>query len=95
MNRRMAKSARYMTADHHFGDPEAWNEHAVPIDAHGFLRYLSTCLGKNYESVTEGIVLVLTIVAWEYALDWAAWRYPSLRPYLKPPALTLVGKPDC
>jgi uncharacterized membrane protein YcaP (DUF421 family) len=47
-------------------------------------------LGRNYESVTEGIVLVLTIVAWEYALDWAAWRYPSLRPYLKPPALTLV-----
>jgi uncharacterized membrane protein YcaP (DUF421 family) len=47
-------------------------------------------LGKDYESVTEGIVLVLTIVAWEYALDWAAWRYPSLRPYLKPLALTLV-----
>jgi uncharacterized membrane protein YcaP (DUF421 family) len=47
-------------------------------------------LGKDYESVTEGIVLVLTIVAWEYALDWAAWRYPFLRPFLKPPALTLV-----
>ena len=47
-------------------------------------------LGKDYQSVTEGIVLVLTIVAWEYALDWAAWRYPALRPYLKPPALTLV-----
>jgi uncharacterized membrane protein YcaP (DUF421 family) len=52
-------------------------------------------LGKDYQSVTEGIVLVLTIVAWEYALDWAGWRFPSLQPYLKPPALTLVtnGKP--
>jgi uncharacterized membrane protein YcaP (DUF421 family) len=47
-------------------------------------------LGKDYQSITEGIVLVLTIVAWEYALDWAAWRYPTLQPYLKPPALTLV-----
>jgi uncharacterized membrane protein YcaP (DUF421 family) len=47
-------------------------------------------LGKEYESVTEGLVLVLTIVAWEYFLDWLAWRYPATRPYLKPPSLTLV-----
>jgi uncharacterized membrane protein YcaP (DUF421 family) len=47
-------------------------------------------LGKEYGSVTEGIVLVLTIVVWEYALDWAMWRFPALRPLLKPPGLTLV-----
>ena len=47
-------------------------------------------LGKDYQSVTEGIVLVMTIVAWEYLLDWLAWRFPLVRPYLKPPALTLV-----
>ena len=47
-------------------------------------------LGKDYQSVTEGIVLVLTIVAWEYFLDWLTWRFPAFRPYLKPPALTLV-----
>ena len=47
-------------------------------------------LGKEYQSVTEGIVLVVTIVGWEYALDWLAWRYPALRPILKAPALTLV-----
>lgn len=47
-------------------------------------------LGKDYQSVTEGIVLVLTIVAWEYALDWVAWRFPMTRDYLKPPALTLI-----
>ena len=46
-------------------------------------------LSKDYQSVTEGIVLVLTIVAWEYTLDWAAWRILPC-PYLKPPALTLV-----
>ena len=44
-------------------------------------------LGKEYSSVTEGLALVLTIVAWEYLLDWMAWRFPATRPYLKPPAL--------
>jgi uncharacterized membrane protein YcaP (DUF421 family) len=47
-------------------------------------------LGKDYQSVTEGVILVMTIVAWEYLLDWLAWRFPRMRPYLKPPALTLV-----
>ena len=47
-------------------------------------------LGKEYGSVTEGLALVLTIVAWEYLLDWMAWRFPATRPYLKPPSLTLI-----
>lgn len=47
-------------------------------------------LGKDYTSVTEGVVLVLTIVAWQYALDWLAWRYPRLRPLLSAPALKLI-----
>src|SRR5215204_6441311 len=47
-------------------------------------------LGKDYGSVTEGLALVLTIVAWEYLLDWIAWRFPSTQPYLKPPSLTLI-----
>ena len=47
-------------------------------------------LGKDYTSVTEGIALVLTIVIWDYALDWLAWRYPPLRPLLKAPPLKLI-----
>ena len=47
-------------------------------------------LGKDYGSVTEGLALVLTIVAWEYLLDWISWRFPSTRPYLTPPSLTLI-----
>jgi uncharacterized membrane protein YcaP (DUF421 family) len=47
-------------------------------------------LGKDYGSVTEGLALVLTIVAWEYLLDWLAWRFPTTRPYLRPPSLTLI-----
>ncbi len=46
--------------------------------------------GKEYTSVTEAILLVMTIVAWEYAIDWLGWRIPSLRPILKAPPLVLV-----
>ena len=37
-------------------------------------------LGKDYGSVTEGLTLVLTIVAWEYLLDWLSWRFPGRGP---------------
>jgi uncharacterized membrane protein YcaP (DUF421 family) len=47
-------------------------------------------LGKDYQSVTEGITLVLTIVFWEYVIDWLAWRFPNLRPLLTAPSLKLI-----
>jgi len=47
-------------------------------------------LGKEYESVTEGLVLVMTIVAWEYLIDWVQYRFPSLRPILTAPPLTII-----
>ena len=47
-------------------------------------------LGKEYGSVTEGLTLVLTIVGWEYLIDWLQYRYPTLRPILTPPSLTLI-----
>ena len=52
-------------------------------------------LGKDYGSVTEGLVLVVTIVTWEYAIDWTAYHFPATRPWLQAPGLELVrnGKP--
>jgi uncharacterized membrane protein YcaP (DUF421 family) len=47
-------------------------------------------LGAEYRSVTEGAVLVITIVAWDYVLDWLAWRFPQLRSILKTPSLKVV-----
>jgi uncharacterized membrane protein YcaP (DUF421 family) len=34
--------------------------------------------------------LVITIVAWEYFIDWLSYRFPALRPVLTPPSVTLV-----
>jgi uncharacterized membrane protein YcaP (DUF421 family) len=47
-------------------------------------------LGAEYHSVPEGIVLVLTIVAWDYAIDKLQYHVPALRPWLEPPPLTLI-----
>jgi uncharacterized membrane protein YcaP (DUF421 family) len=47
-------------------------------------------LGKEYQSVTEGLVLVMTIVAWEYIIDWLTYRFAVLRPILRPPSLTVI-----
>ena len=47
-------------------------------------------MGSEYKSVTEGIVLVLTIVGWDYLLDWLGFRVPALRRLLRPAALILI-----
>jgi uncharacterized membrane protein YcaP (DUF421 family) len=47
-------------------------------------------MGSEYKTVTEGIVLVLTIVGWDYLLDWLGYRVPALRRLLRPKALMLV-----
>jgi uncharacterized membrane protein YcaP (DUF421 family) len=47
-------------------------------------------MGKEYGSVTEGLMLVMTIVAWEYTIDWLSWKFPPLRKLLNPPSLTLI-----
>jgi uncharacterized membrane protein YcaP (DUF421 family) len=47
-------------------------------------------MAHEYRSVTEGLALVLTIVFWDYVLDWSAYRVPFLRGLTQPPALPLI-----
>jgi uncharacterized membrane protein YcaP (DUF421 family) len=47
-------------------------------------------MSSEYKSVTEGAVLVGTIIAWDYSLDWLGYRFPALRRLLRPAALPLV-----
>jgi uncharacterized membrane protein YcaP (DUF421 family) len=47
-------------------------------------------LGADYRSVPEGVVLVATIVAWDYVIDWLQYNVPALRPWLEPRPLSLV-----
>jgi uncharacterized membrane protein YcaP (DUF421 family) len=47
-------------------------------------------LGSEYQSVTEGVLLVLTIVGWDYLLDWAEYRFSWLQSLTRSAPLPLV-----
>jgi uncharacterized membrane protein YcaP (DUF421 family) len=44
----------------------------------------------EYKSVTEGLVLVLTIVFWDFALNYLSYRFKPFAHLLAPPPLLLV-----
>src|SRR5215467_12759564 len=45
---------------------------------------------SEYKSITEGLILVTTIVAWDYFLDWLGYRYPTIRPLVHPSPSLLI-----
>jgi len=47
-------------------------------------------MASEYHSLTEGAVLVATIFAWNYGLDWLGFRFPRLHRLLTPPPLLLI-----
>lgn len=47
-------------------------------------------MAGDYQSVGDGFVLVGTLVFWNYALDWLAFRFPAFRSFVRPPELPLV-----
>jgi len=49
-------------------------------------------MASGYTSVSEGIVLIATIAGWSWLMDWAAYRYPRLRPLIEPPSRVLVRR---
>ncbi|MBX3620342.1 MAG: DUF421 domain-containing protein [Rhizobacter sp.] len=47
-------------------------------------------MAGGYESITDGMVLIATIVGWNYLLDWGAFRFDWVRRMAEPPPLLLV-----
>jgi uncharacterized membrane protein YcaP (DUF421 family) len=45
---------------------------------------------KEYKSITEGVVLVLTIVLWDICLNWLSYRFKIFERLLAPPPLPLI-----
>jgi uncharacterized membrane protein YcaP (DUF421 family) len=45
---------------------------------------------KEYKSVTEGVLLVLTIVFWNIFLNWLSYRFKMFARLVSPPPLRLV-----
>jgi uncharacterized membrane protein YcaP (DUF421 family) len=47
-------------------------------------------MAGEYKSLTEGAIVVVTIFAWNYLLDWLAYRSRFARWLLHPPSLLLI-----
>ncbi|MGE5492154.1 MAG: DUF421 domain-containing protein [Actinomycetota bacterium] len=47
-------------------------------------------MAAEYRSVTDGLILISTILGWNLLFDWAAWRFPRLRRLLQPREICLI-----
>ena len=50
----------------------------------------ANAMGSEYHSIVNGIVLVATIVLSSYAVDWLAFRYPTVLRFVHPERRPLV-----
>jgi uncharacterized membrane protein YcaP (DUF421 family) len=47
-------------------------------------------MAANYSSITDGLILIGTLVFWAYAIDWLGFHFPWFRRYVHPPMKALV-----
>lgn len=47
-------------------------------------------LADDYTSIADGIILVGTIMFWNYTLDWLGYHFPRFQRFFHPPPLPLV-----
>lgn len=55
-----------------------------------FVEAAQNAMASNYTSVTDGAILVLTIILWSYTINWLGYRFPRFQRFLNPPPLPLV-----
>jgi uncharacterized membrane protein YcaP (DUF421 family) len=51
-------------------------------------------MSANYYAVTDGLVLVGTIIAWSYILNWVGYQVPAIRRVVHSPPLPLIENGD-
>jgi uncharacterized membrane protein YcaP (DUF421 family) len=49
-------------------------------------------MSGEYKSITDGLILVATIVGWNTLIDWATYASPALQRLLEPPPLPLIQR---
>jgi uncharacterized membrane protein YcaP (DUF421 family) len=47
-------------------------------------------MAGEYKSITDGIILISTIIGWNVIMDWLTYVSPAVRAALEPRALQLV-----
>jgi uncharacterized membrane protein YcaP (DUF421 family) len=47
-------------------------------------------MADDYRSVTDGLILVATIVFWEYVIDWLSFHFPAFKRLAERPPRPLI-----
>ncbi|RJG06720.1 DUF421 domain-containing protein [Noviherbaspirillum cavernae] len=47
-------------------------------------------MAGEYTSISDGMVLVSTLIAWNLLLDWLSFRFDGVRRFAEPPAMHLI-----
>ena len=47
-------------------------------------------MAGEYRSITDGVILICTIIGWNVLIDWLTYTSPTMRKLLEPRALPLV-----
>lgn len=47
-------------------------------------------MAADYKSVPDGILLVATLIFWNFLLEWLGYRFPVIEKWIHPPALLLI-----
>ncbi|HYC65588.1 MAG TPA: YetF domain-containing protein [Reyranellaceae bacterium] len=49
-----------------------------------------SAFGRDYRSVSEGTVLVATVLFWSFAIDWLQHRFPRVEQLLREPKVKVI-----
>jgi uncharacterized membrane protein YcaP (DUF421 family) len=49
-------------------------------------------MAGEYTSITDGMVLVATLIGWNVLLDWLSYRFPAFRRFAAPEPIRLIWK---
>lgn len=55
-----------------------------------FANAAQNAMSSDYTAITDGIILVITIIFWNYFLNWLSYKFPPLERFLSSPPLPLV-----
>jgi uncharacterized membrane protein YcaP (DUF421 family) len=55
-----------------------------------FAEAAQNAMASDYTSITEGAILVGTVIFWSYSLNWLGYKFPWFERFLNPPPLLLV-----
>ncbi|MGB3650624.1 MAG: YetF domain-containing protein [Rivularia sp. (in: cyanobacteria)] len=55
-----------------------------------FAEAAQNAMASDYTSITEGIILVGTIIFWSYFINWLGYKIPAVGSFVSPPPLILV-----